>query len=146
MPTAAKLVGALLFAALGYVATLVAVPFLSGVYMVASAPVINALIGAITGWFIAGPRAGEGWQGGISNGVTATISGLLLVGLVHGVIFMWRSSMRGRYHDPMDALEATAEFWLTVAGRLAVPQMIGLLLVGGVVIGLALEFTRVRAH
>lgn len=144
MPTASKLVGALLFAALGYLATILATPLLSGIYVPASAPAINAVLGAITGWFIAGPRVGEGWQGGVSNGLTATASGLLMAIVLHGAIFMWRSAMRGRYRDPVDALEAMMDFWLVVAQRLAVPQVIGMLFVGGVVAGMALELTRGR--
>ena len=57
---------------------------------------------------------------------------------------MWRSAMRGRYRDPVDALEGMIDFWFVVAQRLAVPQVIGLLLVGGVAVGLALELTRPR--
>lgn len=145
MPTAAKLVGSLLFALLGFVVTRLAEPLMEGLLTVSFAATINAAIGAGVGWFIAGRRAGGGWRAGLDNGLTTTICGLLLTIGVHGAIFMLRTAMRGRYRDPMDALEAMATYWITVAARLAVPQIALLLLLGGLAIGLMLEMTKARA-
>ena len=145
MPTAAKLVGSLLFALLGFLVTRLAEPLMEGLSTVSSAAMINAAIGAGVGWFIAGPRAGGGWRAGLDNGLTTTICGLFLTIGTQGAIFMLRMAMRGHYRDPMDALEAMADYWLAVAARLAVPQIVLLLVLGGLAIGLLLEITRARA-
>ncbi|EYD72497.1 TrgA family protein [Limimaricola hongkongensis] len=145
MPTAAKLVAALLFAALGFVASELALPLLDGMFRAPHASTINAGIGALVGWFVAGPRAGGGVLEGVSNGLTAALIGAALILVTHGVIFMMRTGMRGRYRDPVDALEAMVRFMLDSAQRLATPQQIAMLVLGGIGIGLLLELTQSRA-
>lgn len=146
MPTASKLVGALLFAALGFVASVLALPMLEGLTVNPNTPQINAVIGFCMGWFIAGPRAGGGFRDGMSNGVTTTVIGLLTVLGTHGTIFALRASWRGRFRDPTDAMEAMVDYMLQSALRLVHPQEILLLGLGGIGIGLLLEFTHSRAR
>lgn len=145
MPTASKLVGALLFAALGYVVSLIAMPLLEDLETIPRTPEINAVIGLGIGWFMAGPRAGGGIVEGLSNGITTMVVGLLAVLLVHGSLYALRASMRGRHSDPSDTIEAMVDFMLQSAQRLATPEVIIMLLAGGAVIGLLLEFTRSQA-
>ena len=145
MPTAAKLVGALLFALLGYVASELALPLLEGLWVARWTPEINAGIGAFIGWSFAGPRAGGGLVEGMSNGLTATLIGLATVLVTHGLLFALRASMRGRYRDPVDVIEAAVDFSLQGAQRLIAPQQVMVLVLGGICIGLLLELTQSRA-
>ncbi|MGR3464242.1 TrgA family protein [Limimaricola sp.] len=145
MPTAAKLVAALLFAGLSFAATKLALPLLEGMYKPPRASEINAGIGALVGWFVAGPRAGRGAVEGMSNGLTAALIGAAMILVTHGVIFMMRKAMRGRYRDPVDAMEAMVDFMLESAMRLATPQQAAVLVLGGLGIGLLLELTQSRA-
>lgn len=142
MPSATKLIAALLFACLGYGASWLALPLLDDLDVIAFTPEINAGLSFLVGWFFAAPRVGGGRVEGISNGITTTAIGLLLVLVVHGWAFAMRTALAGRYDQPIEAIEVGVEYLLQSGQRIATLDMALVLLIGGAAIGLLLEATR----
>jgi len=74
MPTAGKLVAAVMFAGLGALVTFLIIPqFPEGTNFDWFMPG-NALIGLLSGWIVAGSRSGNGYYNAIGYGLTAMAS------------------------------------------------------------------------
>lgn len=142
MPTAAKLVSAILLGALGYVVMRYFVhPQLPQGYDVGvSAEVIGAF-GIFFGWTLIGAVAG----GGLRQSVVAGLTGMLVLTFVGlgamSFTLMLEFALQERYVGVAEA----ASGWLRVAGQkgiyLLTPPIPLFLLAGGIVIGALSELT-----
>lgn len=144
MPTAAKLIAAILWAALAwYTSQLIKPLFPEGSDLGLFAEV-NAAIGLVIGWQVAGSRAGGTWSAAISYGITATAALVLWCLFLHCFAEMVRLSLRRVYDGPVDALVGV--FALMVEnGRLMLDgQVIGTLVVGGIIAGILTEMAARR--
>ena len=142
MPTAAKLVAAVLWGALAWYVSQLIKPLFPPGSDVGWFAEINAVIGVVLGWRVAGSRAGASWLGAISYGLTATVAvvfwGLFLQSFAKMV---GKSTITGAYDGPVDAVVGVFEM-MVEHGRLMIdPTVIGALVVGGVLAGLLTEWT-----
>lgn len=142
MPTGSKLVGAVLFCAIGYYAALQVIPTFPEGTPMTYFPLVIALIGLVNGWFVIGARAGDGINGAIANGLRTSLQilffGLLLFALRR--MFIRASDLAytnsGFGHAIADALTFFMEFFL----QSLTVEIWGVLFVGGIVGGLLTEW------
>lgn len=139
MPTAAKLVSAILLAFLAYILSNLIRPLLPEGTPFGNFNYINAFIGLCVGWVVVGSRAGRGFVPGINNGLTGTAV-LMIWGLgVHACIRMFREAMRNRYDGPMEAVTAIFLIASEFGALIATLPVILTAVVGAVVVGLAAD-------
>ncbi|MBF9029738.1 TrgA family protein [Rhodobacterales bacterium HKCCE3408] len=140
MWTAARLVAAVLFTALGYYsATLVAATFPEGTDP-KTFVICIASIGLWQGWMTMGKLTGRGYSAAAGNGIRTSVQiaffGLLLFALVE----MFSRSADLRYRDFWTATKDALNLFIEYLGQYAgIPASWGVLLAGGVLIGLATE-------
>lgn len=145
MPTAGKLVAALLFGALAFVSAELYKPGMpEGTYF-GPFSLICAAIGAACGWRVMARRTGQGASRAISAGLQAALTFLFFALLGFAIYQMVRRSMRGMYgSDPIEAVAAVFELMLEYGALVLNPPVLGTLLIGGMAAGLATEWAAKR--
>jgi hypothetical protein len=144
MPTMPKFIAALFFAVLGYLCGDLIKPLLPDGTRTGLLNETLAAIGVLSGWLMAGKRAGDGWRSGFGYGLTS--AGLLAfwgVFTFAGYTALDRS-MNRRYDGPMDAIMAMVSLGLEYVVMIAVPTVIGPLIVGGLFGGWLTEWVAKR--
>lgn len=135
MPTASKLVAALLFGALAWFASDLVRPLLpEGTQDRLFSP-LNAAVGALMGWTIMGARAGQSMRMSLGYGLTTAAITVFWCLLIWSGYLMIEASMRLRYNGPMDALQNMGAMMIDYARLMATPTVIGSLAVGALVFG-----------
>lgn len=140
MPTAAKLVAALAFAALGYLAAEVFKVSMPERTVWGHFSLISAGTGLLCGWALMGDLAGQGYRAAMGYGLRTMIQavGLLVIGFsIYDAVLR---STKLRYDGPMEAVLGMFELALDYLGKMATAPMIGTLLLGGVLGGVAAEW------
>jgi hypothetical protein len=144
MPTAAKLVSAVLFALLGFfVADLYAQGITAGertTWLHEGA----AAISLICGWRVMGVLVGKGNSAAIGSGVRTALTAVVFTLLLFALYEMVVTSTKGRYDGPMEAVLAVFEIIVEKGRGLLTPEIIATLLVGGGLAGVAVEATSRR--
>lgn len=144
MPTAARLVAAILLAILGWILSDLVRPLLPEGTDFGLFNYINAGIGVCVGWGVMGRRAGRGFVQGINNGLTG-MAVLVLWGLfTHSTIEMFRLAMRNRYDGAMEAITAIFLIGSEYGVLIATPAVIGTALASALIIGPAVDFAANR--
>ena len=140
MPTAARLVAALLLAALGWVLSDMIRPLMPEGTDFGIFNYVDAFIGLSVGWILMGKRAGRGVVSGINNGITGAAVMVFWGLFVHSSYEMFRLAMRNRYDGPMEAITAifiiASEFGLMIATA----PVIVTFLIGALIVGPATEY------
>ncbi|WP_224814689.1 TrgA family protein [Hasllibacter sp. MH4015] len=139
MPTGAKLVGGIVFMAVGWFAALQVILTMPEGTPATYFPHTIAAIGLWQGWMVMGNRAGAGIGSGIANGIRTSAQiaffGLMLFAL--RTMFIRSSDLR--YDSPgeatVDALNLFLEYFL----QMLTVEIWGVLLIGGAVGGLVTE-------
>ena len=103
-----------------------------------------AALGAISGWLMSGGRAGGGTRAGIGYGLTT--SALIVA---WGVFFFAGSEMIGlsidrRYDGPIEAIQSMFLIGIGYLKLIAVPEVIGSAIVGGIFGGWLTEWAAAR--
>ncbi|MBL4812535.1 MAG: TrgA family protein [Rhodobacteraceae bacterium] len=145
MPTAAKSVAALLFAALAWLVSEQMIPFLPEGMGVSRFSLVNAAIGFVLGWSISGHRVGLGYIDSIGIGLTTAGSLFITAVFLHSFIQMIEKSMNKLYDGPAEALVSVFEIALKNAAMVSHLTPLLILIIGGAVAGLITEFTSYRA-
>lgn len=145
MPTAARLISALLFAALAWgVSEILRGTLPEGVPARYLAPVVSGL-GLVFGWQTMGARAGQGQVAAVAHALTTL--GLIVVWAL--IIFsgaeMVRRSMRRFYDGPMEGLEAMVGLFLEYGRLLLVPEVAIAGIAGALVCGAIAAFVARRS-
>lgn len=141
MPTAAKMVAAILWGGIAwYVSTLV-IPLLPEGTQIGWFVEVNTALGLFAGWSVAGPRAGQGFNGAIGYGITATVALVVLALFTHSVVEMVYQSLDKRYGSPGEAVIAVFEHFVDFGKLLLDKQVLTVLAIGGIVAGLVTEAT-----
>lgn len=144
MPTAAKLVSAILFALLGvFVADLYAQGITTGArttWLREGA----AAISLICGWRVMGVLVGRGMSAAVGSGIRTVLTAVFFTLLTFAIYEMVVISTKGRYDGPMEAVLAVFDIIVTLGRGLLTPEIIGTLLVGGALGGVAAEATSRR--
>ena len=139
MPTAAKLVGAVTFFGVGWIAAmqvLTTVP--EGTPATFFAPTI-AMIGLWQGWTVAGRNAGVGTGMAIGNGLRTSIQIAILGLALFALRTMFQRSMNLRYDGFSEALFASMDLFLEYFFQSLIVPVWGVLLIGGILGGLLCE-------
>ncbi|MDP4033815.1 MAG: TrgA family protein [Pseudorhodobacter sp.] len=137
MPTAAKLVAAIAFALIAYLAAhfyALAMPEgrPSGVLRE-----VSAVVGVLCGWFVMGPFAPRARNrvDSMGAGIRTSLTIVVVVVLIFACADMLDRAMKGRYKTPLDAMLGIFEQALGLVPPLAQPDILGVLLLGGLVGG-----------
>ncbi|WP_103332945.1 TrgA family protein [Pseudotabrizicola formosa] len=137
MPTAAKLFAALAFALVAAVAAhFYALDLPEG----RSAGVlreVSALVGAVCGWIIMGRAAHRrpSRVEAMGTGIRTSLTIVVLVVLIFAIADMLERAIKGRYKTPLDAVLGVFEQAMVLAPPLAQPDILGVLLLGGLIGG-----------
>lgn len=140
MPTAAKLVAAIVMAGVAWAASWVWVQYANpggpeAAYRVGWFKEINALLGFYIGWRILGRGAGETLWLSVTSAVL-TGGALVVAGLVtHGFVAMIKEALGARYSSPEQAFEAILGFIVRDFQQSLVAEVWGVLLLGTVIAG-----------
>ena len=144
MPTAAKLVAALTFAALGYLAAEVFKASMPERTVWGYFSLISAGTGLLCGWALMGDLVGRGYRAAMGYGLRTMIQAVGLVVIGFSIYDAVLRSTKLRYDGPMEAVLGMFQFALEYLGKMATPQMIGTLLLGGILGGVAAEWANRR--
>jgi hypothetical protein len=141
MPTAAKLVAGILWALLAWFVSNLIKPYFPEGSDLGLFAEVNAALGLLLGWTMAGPRAGQGgWSGAISFGFTTTVALVVTGVFMHSFAEMVRLSLRRLYEGPVEGLVAVFGLMAEYFTLMAKTDVMVTLLVGGIVAGLVTEW------
>ncbi|WP_292965274.1 TrgA family protein [Novosphingobium sp. UBA1939] len=144
MPTASKLVAAVLFAIVGAVAAHLFLPTLPEGTPPGYLREVSAAVGAFWGWRTMGRRVGKGMGEAAGSGIVTSVVMLFWVMLLFSVYLMIRRSMRGLFDGPMDALLGVLNIMYDYGHNLLAPGTPIALIVGGILAGWLTEITYKR--
>lgn len=139
MPDAARLVAAICLAIVAFLVSGQIVPLMPESTDFGYFLYVNVILGAFVGWTVMGRRAGRGVVSAINNGLTGMLVFVLWGLFIQGANEMVRLAMRNRYDGPFEAIVAIFEIGAEYGLILLVPVVIGTLIAGGVLAGLATE-------
>jgi len=139
MPTAAKLVAAVLFFLVGWQAAVYTLltfpPEMPATYF----PLTIGLIGLWQGWMVSGSRAGQGIGVAFGNGVRCSVQIAFFGLLVFALRTMFMRSANLRYSAPWEAVTATFDLFIEYFMQSLTIPVWGTLLIGGALCGLVVE-------
>ncbi len=144
MPTISKLVAALWFAAVAFLA---AEAFKLGMpegTQYGQFTLICAVIGLACGWIVMGNMAGLGYRRAAGTGVRTVATFTVWAVLICSIILMVRKAYKMRYNSPMEAIVDIFALALENGQMLLTVEVIGVLLIGGVLGGLGAEWAKKR--
>jgi len=140
MPTAAKLVAAVVFAGVGYLASeLIRAALPEGQPAGWLLPVCTLLPMTI-GWRVMGKLVGKNYGVSMNNGLYVVVLSTVSVNFVFATALMIKKSRRLQYDGPMEALVDVFAPMLEYGLLLLNPAVLGVLLVGGFVGGVLSEW------
>ena len=139
MPTAAKLVAAVCFAIVGWIAANAYVPVLGVDFEAGPFRELMALIGLVVGWRVMGPDAGLGYRHAMGSGLKTAVVLVFFALLLFSVREMVLQSMKMRYDGPMEAVLDVFSLMLERAREMMTAEVLGALLIGGIVAGILTE-------
>ena len=144
MPTASKLVAAVVFALLGAVAAQTFIKHLPKGTPLGHFLEITAAIGFIVGWLVMGKLTRKGYREAINSGMVTALILVFWALLVFSLYFMLKKSTRMMYDGPMEAVLGVFQLMFDYGKMLLVPDMLGVIIVGGMVAGLVTEWAGKR--
>ncbi len=140
MPTAAKLIAAVAFAALAALCARIYIPALPAGTQTDWLLEIAGLIGLICGWRIMGNMRGRKYSEAMSAGVRTSVTVVFWALLGASIYVMIRRSTKMIYDGPMDAVLDVFNQMLIYGKLMGTPEFIGAVLIGGLAGGLVTEF------
>ena len=140
MPTAAKLVAAIILALTGYFAVQAVYPFLEEGQPVKWLLKVSVFVPLICGWRTTGRLVGKTYWAGLNSGIYGLVVSIFFVVLTFAAADMITLSMRKRYDGPMEAIVSMFGIWVEMGATLLNPPVLITLLVGGALAGVAAEF------
>lgn len=144
MPTAAKLIGALLLFGVGWLAALFAIDTLPEGTPARYFPLTIALIGFWQGWMVIGGQAGQGVAAGAGHGLRAGVQ-MALIGLaVFALREMFLRAGNLRYRGAGEATTAALDLFADYALQSLTVPIWGTVILGGVVAGTISEWSARR--
>jgi len=139
IPTAAGLVGAIVFFVVGWLAARQALATFPEGTPATYFPLTIALIGAWQGWSVAGPGTGRGAGVAVANGVRCAVQIAFLGLLFFALRTMFLRAMDMRYDGFGEAIVAAMEQFVAYLLQSLTMPIWGVLLAGGVFGGLICE-------
>ena len=139
MPTAAKLIAAVAFALVGWLAARAYIPQLPEGTNTGYFPEITAGLGFLIGWFTLGPSIGRGYFGGASLGLRTSLLVVLWALLGFSSYFMVLRSTRMIYKNAGEAVLDVPLLMVQYGKLVASLPVIEVLVIGGILGGLITE-------
>lgn len=144
MPTAAKLAAAVAFALVALITAQLYIPQLPEGTKLGHFREITAAIGFVVGWMVAGPLAGRGYRAAAETGVRTAITVVFWALLGFSIYLMIDRSMKMMYDGPMEAVLGVFQLMFEYGRKMMVPEVIGAVLLGGVLGGQFTEWAGKR--
>jgi hypothetical protein len=144
MPTAAKLVAAVMFAAVGFLAAEAFKPQMPQGTPFGPFSLVVAGIGFLTGWIVMGGLVGRGYGAAAGYGMRTSVTVVFWALLLGSIYLMVEMSMKMRYDGPMDAVVGIFELMAEHARLLLDTDVLMVLGIGGVAGGCAAEWAARR--
>jgi hypothetical protein len=144
MPTAAKLIAAVAFAVVGWLAALAFIPQLPEGTDTGYFVEITAFLGAVIGWFTLGPAVGKGYVEAFALGLRTSTFVLFWTLLVFSIYFMFNRSTKMIYKNAGEAVLDVPLLMVQYGKQGLVMPVILVLVIGGIVGGLLTEFAKRR--
>lgn len=146
MPSATRLVAALAFAMIAFFGAELYKTALGAQYNFGAFSALCALIGVICGWTVCGPAGGRGWIACVIAGLRTSFT-IVVFGLVFFSVYeMLTRAWHGRYSSITGALESVFGLFVQFAKALVAPEPLIVLILGGLLGGLLVEWTYRQAH
>jgi hypothetical protein len=145
MPTASKLVSAVVFAALAYLVADLYVPGMAGSPVVGFLREGCGLIGMLCGWMVMGRLVGKGMRAAAGSGFRTSATILFWCLLGFSIYEMVKNSTKKIYDGPMEAVLAIFDIMVKYARFAVTPEVLGTLAVGGILGGMLAEWVSRRA-
>lgn len=140
MPTAAKIVAAVMFALVTAIAAHLFIPALPEGTQVKGFREISAAVGFIVGWRVMGTLHGKGYGEAAGTGIRTSVTILFWLLLGFSIYTMVLRSTKMLYDGPMEAVLAVFDLMLYHGKFLIEPATPIALLVGGVIGGVVTEW------
>ena len=144
MPTAARIIGGLYFAALAWLVSDMIVPLMPEGTQFGWFHYVNAALGFLCGWKVLGPRVGYGYQAGLTSGLTTGIAMVLSALFIHSGVIMIDKSLGLRYDGPTEAVVDVFSLMFEHGLIMATPMIGATLLVGSFLGGWICEWVEQR--
>ena len=141
MPTAAKLVAAIFFAGLAFMAASLVIPYLPEGNSPGNLGFFCAGIGALMGYRWSGRNAGMGWRAGFGYGLTTIFLMVLWILFLLAAKETYDRSIQMRYDGVLDALKGRVGLMVEFGRYLLHWDVAGLLIIGGMFGGWLTERT-----
>lgn len=139
MPTAAKLVAALAFAALGWLACVVLDDVMPETTVRGRMLPVAVVCGLIAGWTISGAAKRASMMEAAATGMRTSSTATLMALVVLAVGAMLRDSLRGFYRKPMDAVLDVFDRFVDYGSLLMSIPVLGVVFLGGMMGGMLTE-------
>jgi hypothetical protein len=144
MPTSAKLVAAVLFAVIGWLAANAHIPALGEGASFGRMREISALIGAMVGWTTMGSLVGQSYSDAIGSGLRTSVTLVFFALLFFSTWQMFQQTAKRTYDGPMEAVLGVFEFMMENGRDMLTVGVLGVLIVGGSVGGMITEWAARR--
>ncbi len=144
MPTAAKLVAAILFAALGFGVAEIYKTTITERTVWGYLSEVSAFMGLVWGWRVSGRLAGAGYWAGIGFGARTVVTVFFWVILTFAIYVMVIQSTRKIYGDPMEALLGAGGLMLDFSRSILTVDVLVPAFAGGILAGVIVEFVSRR--
>lgn len=141
MPTAARLVAAIVFALVAFFAAELFKPALPPETGWGAFTQICVVIGVLSGWRVMGRLAGRGWYAALGYGLRTSATILFFAMLIFSIYEMIQQALRSRYDGVFGAIEGTFYIMLDYGAALVHPfDTLIVLVAGGMAAGLLVEW------
>lgn len=140
MPTAAKLVAAVVFAAVGYLASELIRPTLPEGQPAGWLLPVCALLPMTIGWRVMGKLVGKNYGVSMNNGLYVVVLSTVSVTFVFATALMIKKSRRLQYDGPMEAIVDIFALMLEYGLLLLNPVLLAVMVIGGFIGGILSEW------
>ncbi|MDQ2065064.1 TrgA family protein [Xinfangfangia sp. CPCC 101601] len=144
MPTTAKLVAALFFAAIGWFAANAHIPALGEQAYFGRFREITALIGLLVGWYTMGSLVGQSYADAVGSGLRTSVTLVFFALLIFATYLMYGQTQKMIFDGPLEAALGVFENMLDQGRKMLTPGVLGVLIIGGAVGGMLTEWTARR--
>ncbi len=135
MPTAAKLVGSILFALLAFLLAGMFRQYLPPATQLGWFDQISTAIGFFCGWKIMGANAGQGTVIALNNGLRTGVTMVFLALVLFSFEEMYQVAIRKMYDGPVEALLGAVNIGADFARMLLQADLLVVLILGGMFCG-----------
>lgn len=135
MPSAGRVVGAILVGLLAWFVSEMYKPLMLEGTSFGQFSTYNTMLGAVLGWLMLGMRAHRLRSSSVAAGLTAVLVTVFWALFLHSIVEMMKLSLRNAYDGPVEAVVGVALLMIEYGAIMATAEMLVTLIIGGCVIG-----------